>query len=707
MAMALTGIIVSAGGQFADPPQVERVAVTKIVILPDPKAPISTATPILPLYQTFATKLGSIETGVVLGRAAELALGDRAFASTELRTKRLRASIASGVEAARGRFGQGGEGRTALVEHLGRSVSAHHIARKQIVEIRVVGSDADEAAFLSWAVAEAAHQHHGARMRNATSTVRARLSAEIERAEIELATARSDERDSMALSSSRIELKGRVIALLEGQLAEEDLRLCLAEARHRLGLPPVGFQPRTLPAGFLRERRQLVFALESKRIDGLVRAQLFSSDHPDLQRLEREIRALGERLARLDQAGSALVERQLAAALEEEGRDLVLEREVLAERKAWLAERRGEWIAAIGTSRLRDERILSLEQSVASLRKVERQTQWFGEGLGSPIVLLSPAMGVFHLETDSKRGLLWISIALAIGGVLACAVALERMRDVLRGCRDVEERLGVPLLGVVSEDPALAAAPLEDGYSLEAGAGVGAIAAALCDSTAGPQRRIVAIASAEPGEGRTTVAIHLAVALARRGRRVVLVDGDLRAPAIPDRIGLPRGSGLSACLIGADGPVLTEEMLFETPIPTLDVLPSGPLAEETVPIFSAPRLGQLIATLAASYDHVIVDTPSLARAGDALAIAGAVDGVLLIAKSHCTPRVRVAEARRLLESSGGRVIGAVLSRTPGVPAAVAARAAEGLWPPLDRRPAAESGAGPRRFESESEKSLKG
>jgi len=687
--VALAAIFLSltalAAFRLGDPPPRVPVASTKVVVLPDPRAPISTATPVLPAYQTFGTKVGSIETGPVLRRAARIALGERAFTSPELLVDHLRPAREGGIAAARARAGgEGEEAVEALALELSRSLSVHAIARQQIVEIRVAAETPAEAAFLSWAVAEAAHQHHGERMRREADAMRARLVDEIARIRARLEEVVAEERAVAAPTLERLEARGRLLAVLATQLGEEEVRLRVAGARHRLGFSLDGLDPLTPPAIWLQERHLLALALESARFEQLVRSTSLASRHPDLQRQETEVRTLAARLARLDAAKNAFGERQRAAVLRRDRLRISIEHSVLVERRERLEEETRAWRREVAGARAGGES-QAVGRELAALATLERRVRWFAEGLGSPIVLLSPAMGAYRPPPPLSRGLLLALIAgVALIATLAGAAARERWRDVLRGRRDVEERLGLPLLGVIPAAHASLADPATPEEATTAG--ISALAAGLSAAVGAPERRVVAVASASAGEGRTTVAVEVAAALARRGRRVVIVDGDLRTPGIAARLGLPPGPGLATCLLGtASGAPVLEE-IFETALPGLDALPSAPLTGDALAILDPARLRELFAALADRYDLVIVDTPSLARAGDVLSIAGAVDGVLLVAASHRTLRSKVAEARRVLESAGGRVLGAVLAGFPSSPEAAFSRRAEGelFLPPADR-----------------------
>jgi len=680
LAAILLAVTALAAARLGERPPSVPVATTKVVVLPDPRAPVSTATPVLPAYQTFGTKVGSIETGPVLRRAARIALGELAFTSPELLRGHFRSAIAAGVAAARDRFGVGEEAVEALARELARSLAVTPVARKQIVEIRVRGASAAEAAFLSWAVAEAAHQHHGDRMRREAGAVLARLETEAELARARLVEAIEHERSAAAPALGRLEARGRILATLATRLDEEETRLRVAAARHRLGLPLDALDPLAPSAAYLLERHRVSVALATARFDRIALSASLSTGHPDLARQDARVRTIEARLARFDAAGNTSGERRRAERLRRDRFELAIERSVLAERRERLAEETATWRRELALAERAGEESAAIRREMAELSRLERRVRWFAEGLGSPIVLLSPATGAFRPADPPSRGLLLgLLLGVAIVAILAGATFLERWREVLRGRRDVEERLGVPLLGVIPPVRASLADP--ETADDAATSGIAALAASLCDGVRASERRVLAVTSAAAGEGSSSVAIELAAALARRGRRVAIVDGDLREPAIAARLGLPPGPGLASCLVGAGAEEPGLEEMFETALPGLHAATSAPLPGDRLAVLDPARVGELLGALAGAYDHVIVDTPAIARAGDALAIGSAVDGVLLVAASHLTPSSQVAEARRLLESAGGKVLGAVLAGFPSSPAAAFSLRADGELPP--------------------------
>jgi len=179
--------------------------------------------------------------------------------------------------------------------------------------------------------------------------------------------------------------------------------------------------------------------------------------------------------------------------------------------------------------------------------------------------------------------------------------------------------------------------------------------------------RSVLISSAQPEEGKTTVAVGLALVLARAGKRVLLVDADLRRPALHRVFGLENARGLADVLAGD---LHHAEAAHMIPIPglagerpgTLSLVTSGRPSAFPLGAMQSAALADVIRGFTDAYDFVVIDSPPLLSVSDALLIASAVDGVILILN---TGVVSEADGRRTMErlsQAGGRVLGAVMNR---------------------------------------------
>jgi len=171
--------------------------------------------------------------------------------------------------------------------------------------------------------------------------------------------------------------------------------------------------------------------------------------------------------------------------------------------------------------------------------------------------------------------------------------------------------------------------------------------------------RSLVLTSAAPSEGKSTIAAHLAIANADRGKKTLLVDADLRRPSLHTKFGLIPREGLSN--------VLTGELPWQDVVvavegrPNLSLLPAGPGSHRAADLIG-PRLSTLLDEFAKEYDLVILDSPPLLGFAECLQMATAADGVLIISRAGETKRRAVAEVISVLNRLRANIIGLVLNQ---------------------------------------------
>lgn len=171
----------------------------------------------------------------------------------------------------------------------------------------------------------------------------------------------------------------------------------------------------------------------------------------------------------------------------------------------------------------------------------------------------------------------------------------------------------------------------------------------------------IGVVSAAPGEGKTTVAIGLAAALARSDpNRVLLVEADLRQPTIERYLGIPRGTGVSEWLTGQTNNVPVRVV---SP-PGFAVVSAGRERLTRPELLSSDRMGALIGACQLSFGFIVVDCPPLSPVADAVAIQDLVDGFLLVVRARHTPRDAIERAVSRLKEN--RVQGIVFNDQPEI-----------------------------------------
>jgi len=171
--------------------------------------------------------------------------------------------------------------------------------------------------------------------------------------------------------------------------------------------------------------------------------------------------------------------------------------------------------------------------------------------------------------------------------------------------------------------------------------------------------KTLAVTSAGVAEGKSTTLANLAVVSAQAGRRIILVDADLRRPMLHQVFGLDNSAGLTTMMMGSDA--LDSPPLHDTAIDGLSVLTSGPLPPNPAEVMGSRRMEEVIAALAGRADQVLFDTPPVIAVTDAAVLATKVDGVLLVISAGHTRRDYARTALQRLQQINARVVGAVLT----------------------------------------------
>jgi capsular exopolysaccharide synthesis family protein len=259
-----------------------------------------------------------------------------------------------------------------------------------------------------------------------------------------------------------------------------------------------------------------------------------------------------------------------------------------------------------------------------------------------------------------------LAIGVALGLLLGLAVALvqDSMSDRLRSRDEVEEYAGAQVLAVVPKararrwgrrDHLITLAHPSSAFSET----YRALRARILFSAAHSGLKVVMVASASPGEGKSTVAANLAVVLAEAGRRVILISADLRRPSLAKPFDLDDQIGLSNLL---DGQCQLSEALQESATWNLWVITSGgPVLDRPADLLQSEAMADIISQVRELADFVIIDTPPILLVSDALSLAPMVDGIVLVVRAGETTRTTLWRARMELAQVHGPVIGTVMN----------------------------------------------
>jgi capsular exopolysaccharide synthesis family protein len=253
-----------------------------------------------------------------------------------------------------------------------------------------------------------------------------------------------------------------------------------------------------------------------------------------------------------------------------------------------------------------------------------------------------------------------IASALVFGLVLGvgAALTLEYFDTSLRDVADIEERLKIPVLGVIPFHPE-PMGPLRD--EPENAEPYRVLQTNLNLTVKAGQSAVLVVFSAGPAEGKSTTICRLAHLMGAYGERVLLIDGDLRRPAQHHLAGCAKAPGLSDVLAGKCD---VDAAIRKSVAPGLDLLTSGGMPGFTLSLLYAARLRDLLSSLRGRYDRILLDSPPIIGVSDASLLAGLADGAILLIQHRRNPVSMVLRAQQIIVSLKTPILGAVLTQVP-------------------------------------------
>lgn len=376
----------------------------------------------------------------------------------------------------------------------------------------------------------------------------------------------------------------------------------------------------------------------------------FKPDYPDMLALQAKIDEVKSAIARETGAiNSSLASRYRAAA----GRERELQAEV-AQLRAQVLDLRGR---GIGYNFLQREVDTNRELYDALLQRFKEigVVGELGENQATVIDKALAPMGPYRPQPLRNLG-----IALVIGLIagLGLAFLVEFVDDTVKSPEEIPDMIGLPVMGVVprpakgekvSEQLEDAKSPITESYQ--------SITAALRFVGDGGTPRSLLITSSRASEGKSSSSLAIAQSLARVGKRVLLIDADMRNPSFLSDSG--KLSGLSTLLASSSR---LDDLVVPTRFETLWLLPAGPIPASPALLLATLRIHEVIAEAESAYDVVIVDAPPVLGLADAPTLGSICEATVLIIEAGSARRMAIKRSlRRLLDADAG-VVGAVLTK---------------------------------------------
>jgi succinoglycan biosynthesis transport protein ExoP len=273
-----------------------------------------------------------------------------------------------------------------------------------------------------------------------------------------------------------------------------------------------------------------------------------------------------------------------------------------------------------------------------------------------------------HLSRILAFGLL-----LGLGGGVALALVVENLDTTISNVDEARAICTLPALGMIPLQGSVANGDLKNGlsdppiYSLvtyaqprsPAAESFRALRTSILHSSFGTPPRVILVTSSLPREGKSTISANSAIVMAQRGSRVLLVDGDLREPAIANMFGITPRGGLSNII---DGSHSFENVMVPLPhVPNLHILAAGRTTSQPAELLGSTRMKEYISRWRSEFDYVIIDTPPCLSFTDAVLLSRDADGVILVARWGQTTKAALRAASELLVQVNARMIGLVLN----------------------------------------------
>lgn len=391
----------------------------------------------------------------------------------------------------------------------------------------------------------------------------------------------------------------------------------------------------------------------------------FGANHAEMKNLDRTIDALEDKLTTLQNRKFLERRSDLKQAVEtaylSTQRALYLAQERLVKTERALADQGKdltEFKAVDDDIKADVEYREKLREKVSGLRRVKDQ---------QTAVQVSIAQAATRpIKRNSPNPFIMIPFGILLSMALGIGIPLtfELLDKSIRTSQDISRHLDVPLLGAIpdTDDEEVSIDKVEtavrDTPRSMISEAFRRVRTSLQFSAPAENQRTVLVASANPEDGRTTVATNLAIAVAQGGRRVLLVDANFRRPSLQEVFSGVKSQGLSNVLVGN---AILADCTSSTDVTRLDVIGSGPIPPNPAELLGSEPCRTFLREVASKYDQVIIDSAPLLLASDSVVLSTAVDGCVLVVRARENSRGAAKRAVNMLHGVGAHLFGAVLN----------------------------------------------
>jgi len=411
------------------------------------------------------------------------------------------------------------------------------------------------------------------------------------------------------------------------------------------------------------------------------KSQIFKESYPEMRRLKTQMDTIGQssKQETIDSGGKALKEAETnyQTALKQENSL----KEMLDQQKSEVVSTKTDAIY-YNSLKIEVNNVGALLNHLVKMQKESLLTSRM-EGLQtSNIKVIEPAEVPLYPISSSKQRVFLMSlmIGLFLGGGLI--FGLDWLDKTLKTPEEVERSLRIPSIGII---PALGSNDKHDYYAYSYGEkkpkstkkkikrielanvvdpessiaeSYRNIRTSILLSTAEGPPKVMNVCSALPREGKTSTIVNLAVSFTNLGKKVLIIDADMRKPSIRKIFHLKNVGGLSSFLVGK---TRVEDIFFKTDIKNLYVIPSGPIPPNPAELLDSKKMEVLIEKMKEFFDFVFIDSPPLVGVVDPVIISKHSEGTLLVVWGGKTPKKAVEKAKAELDKYNIKILGVVLN----------------------------------------------